>query len=332
MGCTVAGAVTEMNSAERVHHWGCRWQHPELLPSSGNYIWGCLGLVLALAQHLSTLDPESGRVALSVRHVEGYVFGPIADSPQIAKAGSILFTDNKQYRFGKRERWGKAETLQCLILAGSPPCKKSHQRRSSSAVCLPSSALLANASECEAHAVLVRSGWACKAGASFALPGSRSSKLGQAQECKLKAHSWELSLPLSWTALVEKHWEENQGLGRGWHLTNWEHMHGLCEQACTLYGHEMLLLNGGQEPSVLMWEHNLVVQGQTTKADRSDVDLERKQHQKTPLNSILRLAGLESLVEKLPVLSPVLYLLVHSRSEEVCIFVILQYLPLCKCC
>lgn len=167
-------------------------------------------------------------------------------------------------------------------LAGSPPCKKSHQRRSSSAVCLPSSALLANASECEAHALLVRSGWACKAGASFALPGSRSSKLGQAQECKLKAHSWELSLPLSWTALVEKHWEENQGLGRGWHLTNWEHMHGLCEQACTLYGHEMLLLNWGQEPSVLMWGHNLVVQGQTTKADRSDVDLERKQHQKNP--------------------------------------------------
>lgn len=30
--------------------------------------------------------------------------------------------------------------------------------------------------------------------------------------------------------------------------------------------------------TVLMWGHNLVVQGQTTKADRSDVDLERKQH------------------------------------------------------
>lgn len=68
------------------------------------------------------------------------------------------------------------------------------------------------------------------------------------------------------------------------------HGRGLCEQAGTLDGHEMLLAElrpgtlaslqdtASSRTTVLMRGHNLVVQGQTTKADRSDVDLERKQH------------------------------------------------------
>lgn len=67
------------------------------------------------------------------------------------------------------------------------------------------------------------------------------------------------------------------------------------------------------------------------KATKVYLDLQRKQFKKKN-KSILGLAVLESLMKKLLVLSPVLYLLVRSRSEEVCIFVILQYLPLCKCC
>lgn len=44
----------------------------------------------------------------------------------------------------------------------------------------------------------------CKAGASFTLPGPKSSKLGQMQERKLKVSAWDLSLSLSITVLAEK--------------------------------------------------------------------------------------------------------------------------------
>lgn len=81
--------------------------------------------------------------------------------------------------------------------------------------------------------------------------------------------------------------------------------------------------------TVLVAGHKPEGQGKATKAY---LDLQRKQFKKKKNKSILGLAVLKSLMKKLLVLSPVLYLLVRSRSEEVCIFVILQYLPLCKCC
>lgn len=64
-----------------------------------------LGLLLAFAQCVSTLDP----VALSLGHTYGYIFGSLVGSPQVAKAGSSLFPDIKQQPFVK---WEKAETPQ----------------------------------------------------------------------------------------------------------------------------------------------------------------------------------------------------------------------------
>lgn len=70
-----------------------------------------LGLILALAQCLSTLDPEVGPVALSLGHMYRCILGSLAGSPQVVKAGSIPFTKIKQHQFGKWGRWEKAETL-----------------------------------------------------------------------------------------------------------------------------------------------------------------------------------------------------------------------------
>lgn len=68
-----------------------------------------LGLVLAFAQCVSTLDPEVSPVALSLGHTYWCIFGSLVGSPQVAKAGRSLFPDIKQHPFVK---WEKAETPQ----------------------------------------------------------------------------------------------------------------------------------------------------------------------------------------------------------------------------
>lgn len=47
-------------------------------------------------------------------------------------------------------------------------------------------------------------GGGCRAGAAFALPGPKSSKLDQMQEHKLKVCAWDLSLGLTMAVLAEK--------------------------------------------------------------------------------------------------------------------------------
>lgn len=59
-----------------------------------------LHLVLAFAQCLSTLDPEVGPGALSLGHVYVCIFGSLAGSPRVAKAGSILLPTLKSIGLG----------------------------------------------------------------------------------------------------------------------------------------------------------------------------------------------------------------------------------------
>lgn len=67
-----------------------------------------LGMVLAVSQCLSTLDPEVGPMVPSLGHMYGYIFGPSVDTPWAAKAGSILFTLNSislgNGKGGKKQR------------------------------------------------------------------------------------------------------------------------------------------------------------------------------------------------------------------------------------
>lgn len=54
-----------------------------------------------LAKCLSMPDREPDPMALSLGHMYGCIFGSLAGSPQVAEAGSILFTNTKQHQFGK---------------------------------------------------------------------------------------------------------------------------------------------------------------------------------------------------------------------------------------